>query len=98
MDKELLPQATSGIPPDVADGLEVFLYTNLSTIISPTPSVLLTPDFQAGLLITLNDVGIRHNIGLSNDLKDVLDVFIVANARIISISTTPQEQTLLTPS
>jgi len=89
MDKEVLQQTTSGIPPDVVDGLEVFLYKNLSTIISPTPSVLLTPAFQAALQIALNDVGIRHHIGLANDLKDVLDAFIVENARIISISTTP---------
>jgi hypothetical protein len=84
MDKELLQQTTKYIPPDISDGLEVFLYTNLSSIISPTPSVLLTPSFQAGLLIALNDVGIRHNLGLAKDLKDVLDVFIVANASKIS--------------
>lgn len=89
MDKELLQQTTSNIPPDILDGLEVFLYTNLSTIISPTPSVLLTPSFQAALQIALNDVGIRHHVGLANDLKDVLDAFIIENARIISISTTP---------
>jgi len=89
MDKELLQQTTSDIRPDIADGLEVFLYTNLSTIISPTPSVLLTSEFQAGLLIALNDVGIRHNIGLADDLKDVFDAFIVENAKIIFINTTP---------
>lgn len=88
MDKDSLQQTTLNIPADVADAVEVFLYTNLSTIISPTPSVLLTPNFQAGLLIALNSVGIRHNLGLANDLKDVLDAFIVANAGIISISTT----------
>ena len=97
MDTKLLQQTTSVIPPDVADGLEVFLYTNLSAIISPNPSVLLTPDFQVGLLIALNDVGIRHNIALSDDLKDVLDAFIVANARLISVNTTQQAQTPLTP-
>jgi len=89
MDKDLLQKTTSNIPPDIIDGLEVFLYTNLSTIISPTPSVLLTPSFQAALQVALNDVGIRHHAGLANDLKDVLDAFIVENARIISISTTP---------
>lgn len=89
MDKKLLRKATPDIRPDVADALEVFLYTNLSAIISPTPSVLLTPAFQAGLQVALNDVGIRHSIGLSKDLKDVLDVFILANAEIISVDTTP---------
>jgi len=88
MDKELLQQATPAIPPDVADSLEVFLYTNLSTIISPTPSVLLTPDFQAGLQIALNDVGIRHNIGLSKDIKDILDIFIIIDSNVIAIDTT----------
>jgi len=88
MDKKLLQQATPAIPPDVADSLEVFLYTNLSTIISPTPSVLLTPDFQAGLQIALNDVGIRHNIGLSKDIKDILDIFIIIDSNVIAIDTT----------
>jgi|GEM_PF-1175348 len=89
MNRDLLQQAILDIRPDVADALEVFLYTNLSAIISPTPSVLLTPAFQAGLQAALNDVGIRHNIGLSKDLKDVLDVFILANANTIAVSTTP---------
>jgi hypothetical protein len=89
MDKALLQQAALDIRPDVADALEVFLYTNLSTIISPTPSVLLTPAFQAALQVALNDVGIGHNIGLAKDLKDVLDVFITTNAATISVSTMP---------
>ena len=88
MDKELVQQTSLDIRPDVADALEVFLYTNLSTIISPTPSTLLTPAFQAGLQVALNDVGIRHNIGLSKDLKDILDVFIVTDVNAIVISTT----------
>lgn len=89
MDKELFQQAIVDISPDVSDALEVFLYTNLSTIISPTPSVILTPDFQAGLQIALNDVGIRHNIGLSKDLKDILDVFIITDVNAIVLDTTP---------
>lgn len=89
MDNDFLKQVTPGIRPDVADTLEVFLYTNLSSIISPTPSVLLTPAFQAGLQIALNNVGIGHNTGLANDLKDILDVFIVTNANIITVSTAP---------
>jgi hypothetical protein len=63
------------------------LYTNLSTIISPNPSVLLTPAFQAALQVALNDVGIGHNVGLAKDLKDVLDIFITTNAATISVST-----------
>lgn len=68
------------IRPDIGDEVEVFLYTNLSAIVSPNPAVLLTPDFQASLVSALNSVGVRHNIGLPNDLKDILDVFIVTNA------------------
>ena len=88
MKKDLPSQVTLDISPDVSDELEVFLYTNLSTIISPNPSVLLTPAFQAALQAALNDVGIRHNIGLPKDLKDILDVFIITNINIITVDTT----------
>ncbi|MEN6414190.1 MAG: hypothetical protein ABFC84_15740 [Veillonellales bacterium] len=71
---------TTGIRPDIGDELEVFLYTNLSAIVSPNPDVLLTPAFQASLTSALNSVGSRHNLGLPSDLKDIMDVFIVANA------------------
>lgn len=71
------------IRPDIGDQLEVFLATNLSTIVSPNPEVLLTPQFQASLDSALNSVGIRHNIGLQSDLKDILDVYIIVNASII---------------
>lgn len=84
MDNDLFLDTIFNIHPDISDTLEVFLYTNLSAIISPTASALLTPAFQAGLLISLNDVGIRHNIGLPKDLKDILDVFIIANINIIN--------------
>lgn len=78
------PYRQSGIRPDVADELEVFLYTNLSAITSPHPDVLLTPAFQASLNSALNNIGIRHNIGLESDLKDILDVFIIANVNKIT--------------
>ena len=71
------------IRPDIGDELEVFLFNNLDAITSPNPEVLLTPQFQAALDSALNSVGIRHNIGLQNDLKDILDVFIIVNASII---------------
>lgn len=88
--KRQLPQPVNvAIPPDVGDELEVFLYTNLSAIISPTPSVLLTPDFQAGLQVALNDVGIEHNLGLPKDLKDILDIFIITDINVIAVDTTP---------
>lgn len=86
MNRDLLSQVMS---PDISDTLEVFLYTNLSTIISPNPSVLLTPAFHAALQAALNDVGIRHNIDLPKDLKDILDVFVIANSNIIAVDTAP---------
>ncbi len=89
MNKKLFRQVTSDLRPDIEDAVEVFLYTNLAAIISPNPSILLTPAFQAGLQVALNDVGIDHNIGLPKDLKDVLDVFITTNAGTIVVSTTP---------
>ena len=92
MDKEFLRQTTPGLPHDVADTVEVFLYRNLSAIISPTPSVLLTPVFQAGLQAALNHVGTGYNVGLAKDLKEILDVFIVTNAGVISVSAAPQPQ------
>ena len=90
MDSEFPPQQTKyRLPSDVSDELAVFLCTNLSTIISPNPSVLLTPAFQAALQSALNGVGSRHHLALAKDLKDILDVFIIANINVISVDTTP---------
>ena len=90
MDSEFPQQQTKyRLPSDVSDELAVFLSTNLSTIISPHPSVLLTPAFQAALQSALNSVGSRHHLALSKDLKDILDVFIIANINVISVDTTP---------
>ncbi|EIW17512.1 MULTISPECIES: hypothetical protein [Pelosinus] len=89
MENDLLQQSIIDLGPDVVDAIEVFLYRNLSAIISPDPSIILTPAFRAALQTALNDVGIRHNIGLPDDLKDVLDIFITNNAGSITISTTP---------
>ncbi|MBP2627453.1 MAG: hypothetical protein H6Q68_2164 [Firmicutes bacterium] len=88
MDKILLREANSEIPPDIGDAVEVFLYRNLSNIISPNTSVLLTPGFQAGLQATLNDVGVRHNVLLPKDIKDILDVFVIANLNTIAVDIT----------
>lgn len=89
MNKKVFRQLASNLRPDIEDAVEVFLYTNLAAIISPNPSILLTPAFQAGLQVALNDVGIDHNMGLPKDLKDVLDAFITTNAGTITVSTTP---------
>ena len=63
--------------PDIQDQLQVFVYTNLSTMIAPHQEVLLRRSFRAALTTALNDVGERHNIELPNDLKDILDIFII---------------------
>ena len=89
MENDLLQQSIINIGPDVVDAVEVFLYRNLSAIISPDPSIILTPAFRAALQVALNDIGIRHNIGLADDIKDVLYIFIADNAGRISASTTP---------
>jgi len=68
-----------GIRPDIRDQLEVFLYTNLSAIISNDP-VILTPEFKASLTIALNSVGERNHLSFPRDLMEVLDVFVIANA------------------
>jgi hypothetical protein len=68
------------LAPDFGDAVQVFIYTRLDAITSPSPEVLMRPAFRAALLDALNSVGIRHNIDMPDDLKDILDVFIVSNA------------------
>lgn len=80
MSKVSLSRSETILPPDIRDELEVFLYTNLSAIVSPNPDVLLTPRFQAALASALNGVGVRHNTAVPSDLKDIFDVFIIMNA------------------
>lgn len=71
-----------GIRPDIRDQLEVFLYTNLSAIVANDPAIL-TPEFQASLTVALNSVGERHHLTFPRDLMEILDVFIIANAKKI---------------
>lgn len=80
MSNDLLIRQDQVLPPDFSDGVQVFIFTNLSAITSPNPEVLLTPTFKAALTGALNSVGVRHNIDMPGDLKDILDVFIVVNA------------------
>lgn len=68
-----------GIRPDIHDQLEVFLYTNLSAIVSNDP-VILTPEFKASLTVALNSVGERHHLSFPRDLMELLDVFVIENA------------------
>jgi hypothetical protein len=59
------------------------VFSNLNAIISPGAVIMLTPDTQAALVTGLNSIQVRDSTDLSNDLKDVLDVFIIANASAI---------------
>lgn len=68
-----------GIRPDIRDQLEVFLYTNLSAIVSNDP-VILTPEFRASLTVALNSVGETHHLSFPRDLMELLDVFVIENA------------------
>ncbi|TCL36913.1 hypothetical protein EV210_107178 [Anaerospora hongkongensis] len=68
-----------GIRPDIRDQLEVFLYTNLSAIVSNDP-VILTPEFKASLTVALNSVGEKHHLSFPRDLMELLDVFVIENA------------------
>lgn len=55
--------------PGSSDGLEVFLYKYLSSIVSADADALSSPDFD------LYMTGIRPSNRLSKDLQDVLNVF-----------------------
>ncbi|TWH46067.1 hypothetical protein Salpa_2013 [Sporomusa sp. KB1] len=81
MNKISLSRAESMISPDIGDELEIFLYTNLSALVSSNPDVVLTPSFQAALTSALNSIDGRHNITtLPSDLTNILEVFIIMNA------------------
>lgn len=79
MNKKASARAAGFFPSDIGDELEVFVYENLSTIISPHPEVLLTRDFRASLVSALNGVGSRPTTA-QKDLLDVVNVFIITNA------------------
>lgn len=68
-----------GIRPDIRDQLEVFLYTNLSAIVSNDP-IIFTPKFRASLTVALNSVGERHHLTFPRDLMEILDVYVIDNA------------------
>jgi hypothetical protein len=82
MNKVLLHREPLGIRPDIRDQLEVFVYTNLSAIVA-NDTAIITPEFQASLTVALNTVGERHHGGFPRDLRDILDVFVIANANRI---------------
>jgi hypothetical protein len=76
------------VPSDINNILRVFTFSNLSAITTPDAVVVLTPDVQAALVVGLNSIRVRDATDLENDLKDVLDVFIISNAGTITSSTT----------
>jgi hypothetical protein len=64
------------------------VFSSLSAITSPNAVVVVTPAIQAAMIVGLNSIQTRDSTNLSNDLKDTLDVFIIANASTIINSTT----------
>jgi hypothetical protein len=86
--KALLLRQIRVVPSDINNILRVFTFSNLSAITSPDAVVVLTPDVQAALVVGLNSIRVRDGTDLDNDLKDVLDVFIISNAGTITSSTT----------
>lgn len=64
-----LCRGTSGAETKANDGMEVFLYQYLRSIISADPSAFADPDFNLHL------AGIRNSAKLSKDFKDVLEIF-----------------------
>lgn len=75
------------VPSDINNILRVFTFSNLSALTTPGAVVVLTPDVQAALVVGLNSIRVRDSTDLENDLKDVLDTFIISNAGTITSST-----------
>lgn len=86
MNKPLLRQIEV-VPSDINNVLRVFLFSNLSEIITPDDVVEITPPVQASLVIGLNNIQTRNTANLENDLNDILGTFIIANASQIITST-----------
>lgn len=78
---------------DGRDRVEVFLYNNLSTIISPHPEVLLTPSVRASLIDMIN--GLPGGYGFPPDLQEVLNVFVLENINQVSVSARLLEMTAI---
>lgn len=69
---------------DGRDRIEVFLYDNLSIIVSPHPEVLLTPSVRAALIVDINYLaGTFH---FPPDLQQILNAFILTNIEQVSVS------------
>lgn len=66
------------------DRVQVFLYNNLSQMISPHPEVLLTPSIRAGLIDDINYL--PGGYGFPPDLQEILNAFVLTNINQISTS------------
>lgn len=64
-----LSRGTSETEHKANDGMEVFLYQYLRSIISADPAAFADPDFNLHL------AAIRNSAKLSKDFKDVLEIF-----------------------
>jgi hypothetical protein len=83
------PPPTSIQPPVPTKGyrdvVEVFLYTNLATMISPNPLVLLTPSVRAALVQDINLL--TGGYRFPNDLQAILNAWVLTNINQVSVST-----------
>lgn len=69
---------------DGRDRAEVFLYNNLSRIISPHPEVIFTPSVRASLINMIN--GLPGGYGFPPDLQEILNVFVLEKLSQVSVS------------
>jgi len=79
---------TEVVPSDINNILRVFVFSNLSELTSPDSVILVTPAIQAAMVVGLDSIQTRDSTDLTNDLKDILDIFIISNASAITNSTT----------
>jgi len=75
------------IKTDLKDLIQVFVYTNLSTIISPEPLLRLPPTTKNILEAYINYL--PGGFGFPRDIQEILNVFILTNLHIISSEASP---------
>ena len=71
---------------DLLDLIQVFVYTNLSTIVSPNPLLVLPPGTKSVLEAYINFLPGGF---FPKDIQEILNAFILTNLNSISIKTTP---------
>lgn len=72
---------------DLRDIIQVFVYNNLSVIISPDPLLRLPPTVRAALEAYINYL--PGGFGFSSDIQDILNAFVLTNINSISSPSAP---------